>query len=201
MNAKFVFSFLATVSFSLWPYPVAHAAGNPAAGQEKFKTCARCHGATAPSGEAVPKLGGQHAEYLGYALEQYAGGERKHAGMREIAAELTAQDKKDIAAYVARFELTKFRIPDSSERTASERKLENCRSCHGAQGNNFTPHVPRLIGQDERYLRKALKDYQNGTRKNPSMVFAVKNLTDPNLGEMAAYYASQKEGLTTLGAP
>jgi cytochrome c553 len=201
MNTRFGFFFLAAASCSLAPYPSAHAAGDPAAGQEKFRACAACHGAGATSGEAVPKLGGQHAEYLGYALEQYARGERKHAGMQGIAAGLTAQDKKDIAAYVARFELTQFRIPDTSERSALERKLENCRSCHGAQGNNFTPHVPRLIGQDERYLRKALRDYQNGSRKNPSMVFAVKNLAEPELAEMAAYYASQKEGLTPLGAP
>lgn len=198
MNAKIVFSFLTALSLTLSPHRMAHAAGDPAAGQEKFKACAQCHGATAPSGEAVPKLGGQHAEYLGFALEQYLSGERTHAGMKNIAAALTAQDKKDIAAYIARFELTKFQIPRSSDRTALEKKLENCRSCHGERGNNFTPHIPRLIGQDERYLLKSLKDYQNGTRKNPSMAYVVRNLTDPELAEMAAYYASQKEGLTPL---
>lgn len=198
MNAKIVFSFLAALCVALLPYRLVHAAGDPAAGQEKFKACARCHGATAPSGEAVPKLGGQHAEYTGYTLEQYVNGERGHAGMKSIAAALTAQDKEDIAAYIARFELTKFQIPRSSERTAVEKKLENCRSCHGEQGNNFTPHIPRLIGQDERYLLKSLRDYQNGARKNPSMVYVVRNLTDPELAEMAAYYASQKEGLTPL---
>lgn len=198
MNAKIVFFFLAALSIALLPYRLVHAAGDPAAGQEKFKACARCHGAAAPSGEAVPKLGGQHAEYIGYALEQYVSGEREHAGMKNIAAALTAQDKKDLAAYIARFELTKFPIPGSGERTALEKKLENCRSCHGAQGNNFTPHIPRLIGQNERYLLKSLKDYQNGIRKNPSMVYVVRNLTDPELAEMAGYYASQKEGLTTI---
>jgi cytochrome c553 len=198
MNAKIVFSFLAALGIALSPSRMVHAAGDPAAGQEKFKACARCHGASAPSGETVPKLGGQHAEYLGFALEQYVSGERMHAGMKSIAVALTAQDKKDIAAYIGRFELTKVPIPGSGERTAIEKKLENCRSCHGERGNNFTPHIPRLIGQDERYLLKSLKDYQNGTRKNPSMVYVVRNLTDPELAEMAAYYASQKEGLTTL---
>ena len=198
MNARIVFSLLAALSVALSPYHAVHAAGDPAAGQEKFKACARCHGTTAPSGEAVPKLGGQHAEYLGFALEEYLSGERMHAGMKSIAAALSAQDKKDIAAYIARFELTKVPIPGSGERTALEKKLENCRSCHGERGTNFTPHIPRLIGQDERYLLKALKDYQNGTRKNPSMVYVVRNLTDPELAEMAAYYASQKDGLTIM---
>jgi len=198
MNAKIVFSFLAALFFALLPVRLVQAAGESAAGQEKFKGCARCHGVTAPSGEAVPKLGGQHAEYLGFALEQYVNGERKHEGMKNIAAALSAQDKQDIAAYLSRFELTKPSIPGSGERTALEKKLENCRPCHGEQGNNFTPHIPRLIGQDERYLLKALRDYQNGARKNFRMAYMVRNLTDAELAEMAAYYANQKAGLTPL---
>ena len=198
MNAKIVFSLLATVCVSLLPVRLVQAAGDPAAGQDKFKACAMCHGTTPPSGEAVPKLGGQHAEYLGFALEQYVSGEREHAGMKSIATALTAQDKQDIAAFLSRFELTKPSIPGSGERTALEKKLENCRPCHGEQGNNFTPHIPRLIGQDEHYLLKALRDYRDGTRKNSRMAYMVKNLTDAELAEMAAYYASQKAGLTPL---
>lgn len=200
MNAKILFSFLMVLSLAVSPGRRVHAAGDPVPGQEKFKVCARCHGATANASpaEAVPKLGGQHAEYIVSALEQYASDERKHPGMKTIALALTAKDREDIAAYIAQFELKKFPIPSFGEPSTLERKLENCRSCHGEQGNNFTPEVPRLIGQDQRYLLQSLKNYQNGTRKNQSMAYVVRNLTDPELAEMSTYYASQNAGLTTL---
>lgn len=193
-------SFLIVLSVALGLHRSGIAAGDPAAGQQKFKACAECHGPvpTTPLQEAVPKLRGQHAEYVVSALEDYAGGARTHAAMSKIAAALTLQDKEDIAAYIARFELTKFPIPSGDQPTPLERKLEVCRSCHGERGNNFTPDTPRLIGQDERYLRKALIEYRNGTRKNLSMAYVLRNLSDQDVAEMAAYYAGQQEGLTAL---
>jgi len=200
MKPRILFSFLMVLNFAVSPNHAAYAAGNPGTGQQRLKDCARCHGpsATAASQEPIPKLGGQHAEYFLSALEGYVSGDRTHAGMKGIAAALTNQDKEDIAAYLARFELTKFSIPSLGESTPLEGKLEVCRSCHGERGKNFTPDTPQLIGQDERYLFKSLKSYQNGDRKNASMVYVVRNLTERDLAEMASYYASQKEGLTPI---
>lgn len=198
MNARILFFFFMALNAALSPHRAVLAAGDPAAGQEKIKACAVCHGKEATlSEEATPKLGGQHPEYIISVLDDYAIGQRKHAGMRTIAAALSKQDREDIGAYLGRFELTEVPIP-SGERTAVETKLENCRSCHGDRGQNFRPEIPRLIGQDERYLLKSLKDYQNGMRSNPTMVHVMRNLTDRELAEMAAYYASQKGGLTVL---
>jgi len=47
----------------------------------------------------VPKLGGQKAAYIVAALKAYKKGERDHATMRAIAADLSDQDMEDIAAY------------------------------------------------------------------------------------------------------
>ncbi len=81
----------------------AVAAGNPAAGEQKAATCAACHGANGISASpAFPTLAGQHASYLEVALEQYQDGTRKNAIMMGQAANLSAQDIKDLAAYFAR---------------------------------------------------------------------------------------------------
>jgi len=49
----------------------------------------------------VPKLGGQHADYIVAALKAYKTGERSHPSMKGIAASLSDQDMEDLAAYYA----------------------------------------------------------------------------------------------------
>jgi cytochrome c553 len=84
----------------------AHAAGDPKAGQLKTSMCAGCHGIPGwrtayPTVYSVPKLGGQHADYIVAALKAYKTGERTHPSMKGIAASLTDQDMEDLAAYYA----------------------------------------------------------------------------------------------------
>ena len=79
---------------------VSAQAANPAAGKEKSKTCAACHG---PDGNSAapdfPRLAGQHYDYLVKALSDYKSGERKNAIMAPQAANLTLRDMQDLAAY------------------------------------------------------------------------------------------------------
>jgi len=82
------------------------AAGDPKAGQLKTSMCAGCHGIPGwrtayPSVYSVPKLGGQHADYIVAALKAYKTGERDHPSMKGIAGSLSDQDMEDIAAYYA----------------------------------------------------------------------------------------------------
>lgn len=84
----------------------AQAAGDPKAGQLKTSMCAGCHGIPGwrtayPSVYSVPKLGGQHAEYIVAALKGYKTGERSHPSMKGIVASLSEQDMEDLAAYYA----------------------------------------------------------------------------------------------------
>ena len=83
-----------------------HAAGDPRAGKDKTSMCAGCHGIPGwrtayPAVYSVPKLGGQHAEYMVSALKAYKSGERSHPSMVGIAASLSEQDMEDLAAYYA----------------------------------------------------------------------------------------------------
>jgi cytochrome c553 len=80
------------------------AAGDPRAGQLKTAMCAGCHGIPGwrtayPSVYSVPKLGGQHADYIIAALKEYKSGDRTHPSMTAIARSLSEQDMVDIAAY------------------------------------------------------------------------------------------------------
>jgi cytochrome c553 len=80
-----------------------HAAGNADAGKVKAETCMGCHGIPGYTNVyptyKVPKLAGQHADYLVAALTAYKNGERKHPTMQAQAGSLSAEDIADIAAY------------------------------------------------------------------------------------------------------
>ncbi len=77
--------------------------GDPERGREKSQQCAQCHG---PDGNSpapqFPRLAGQYADYIVKALEDYKSGARKNEIMAGFAAGLSAQDRKDLAAFYAR---------------------------------------------------------------------------------------------------
>lgn len=86
------------------PAPAAAPVGNAAAGSEKNQMCGGCHGISGwrtayPEVYQVPKIGGQHPEYIIKALMAYKSGERQHPSMRAIAASLSDQDMADLAAF------------------------------------------------------------------------------------------------------
>jgi len=75
---------------------------------------------------------------------------------------------------------------------AGQRKSQTCVACHGPDGNSAAPDFPKIAGQHEDYLVKALKDYKSGARKNPIMAPMAANLSVRDIEDLAAYYASQK---------
>ncbi|MEW6132500.1 MAG: cytochrome c [Pseudomonadota bacterium] len=82
------------------------AGGDPVKGRDKNSMCAGCHGIPGwktayPATYRVPKLGGQHEDYIVAALKAYRSGERSHPSMRAIAASLSEEDMQNLAAYYA----------------------------------------------------------------------------------------------------
>lgn len=80
-------------------------AGDAAAGEKKAYTCLGCHGVlhyvnTYPTFH-VPRLGGQHKEYLISALKAYRAKTRSHVTMQANAALLSDEDIEDIAEFFA----------------------------------------------------------------------------------------------------
>ena len=68
---------------------------------------------------------------------------------------------------------------------------EVCQACHGMDGNSPVPDYPKLGGQRQDYLAKALRDYKSGARKNPIMASFAGALSAKEIDSLAAYYAAQ----------
>ena len=75
---------------------------------------------------------------------------------------------------------------------AGQGKVAGCGACHGADGNSPAPNFPKLAGQGERYLLKQLHDIKSGARPVVEMTGMLDNLSDQDMADIAAYFASQK---------
>ncbi len=75
---------------------------------------------------------------------------------------------------------------------AGKVKAQACASCHGADGNASNPQFPRLAGQYESYLLQALRQYKSGQRKNAIMSGMVASLSEQDMKDLAAWFASQQ---------
>ncbi|MFM1859104.1 MAG: hypothetical protein RL133_604 [Pseudomonadota bacterium] len=65
-----------------------------------------------------------------------------------------------------------------------------CAVCHGPQGIAPMPSAPNLAGQQELYLSEQLKAYRSGKRKHEVMGVIAKPLTDEDIENLSAWYAS-----------
>ena len=83
----------------------AYSAGDVERGTARGETCLGCHAIGSYTNVyptyRVPKLGGQHQEYIAAALKAYRSGDRSHSTMSAQASTLSDQDIEDIAAYFA----------------------------------------------------------------------------------------------------
>jgi cytochrome c553 len=76
---------------------------------------------------------------------------------------------------------------------AGKAKAGTCAGCHGAKGEgNKAAKNPALAGMKEEQLIQALKDYKSGARANAVMKGMVASLSDQDMANLAAYYASLK---------
>ena len=73
---------------------------------------------------------------------------------------------------------------------AGRKKALECQTCHGVDGVSRLPEAPNLSGQVETYLVKALNDYKSGARSNEMMSLVVPSLSDGDIADLAAWYAS-----------
>lgn len=77
---------------------------------------------------------------------------------------------------------------------------ERCQVCHGVDGNSPNAQFPHLAGQYADYLAHSLRAYQSGKRSNPIMAGQVAGLSDQDIKNVSAWYASQS-GLVTVTQP
>ncbi|MBA3582746.1 MAG: c-type cytochrome [Gammaproteobacteria bacterium] len=185
----------------------ALANGDAVAGKSKAETCLGCHAQAGyfnvyPS-YRVPKLGNQNEAYILDALKEYKSGERSHQTMRANASGWTAQDMADIAAFLTQAGRGKSSFIGTAGNVADgEKKSATCVSCHGPAGAKpILPQYPILAGQYADYLYQVLQAYKikdhYASRNHQIMNSQVVNLSDQDMHDLAAYFASQ-EGLTVV---
>lgn len=76
--------------------------------------------------------------------------------------------------------------------TAGKAKSGTCAGCHGPMGKSVNPQWPHLAGQQEAYLAKQLRDFRDGNRQDPVMSPMAAPLSDQDIEDLAAFFASLK---------
>ena len=83
----------------------------------------------------------------------------------------------------------------AGDAAAGKNKVYQCQGCHGiTDWKTAFPEVyrvPKLGGQKAEYLVAAMKAYKKGERDFATMRAMVADLSDKDMADIAAYYASQ----------
>src|SRR5687767_11811871 len=78
---------------------------------------------------------------------------------------------------------------------AGRQKASMCMGCHNIPGYKTAfpsvYHVPKIDGQHAAYIVSALKAYKSGERRHPSMRAVAASLSDQDMADLAAFYASE----------
>jgi cytochrome c553 len=82
----------------------------------------------------------------------------------------------------------------AADPAAGKEKAKVCAACHGEGGVGMSAmqDFPRLAGQYNDYIVRALKDYQSGARKNPVMAAQANLLKAADIADLAAYFSGQQ---------
>ena len=179
----------------------ARAESDLEAGKTKSATCVACHSVDGNSvNPEWPKLAGQHEGYLIQQLLYFSNGERDNAIMKGIAANLTDQDREDLAAYFASQKVAYGTAdPDLVELGEriyrggnSESGVAPCMGCHGPKGAGNPPaNYPALRGQHAKYVENQLHGFAEGNRINENsitmMQITASRMTNKEIRAVASY--------------
>lgn len=75
---------------------------------------------------------------------------------------------------------------------AGQEKSAPCAACHGVDGNSVDPTNPKIAGQHASYIARQLAMFHSGKRENPLMSPQAAILSETDMADLAAYFASQK---------
>jgi cytochrome c553 len=169
-----------------------------ARGQQIASTvCAGCHGADGNSpAPTFPVLAGQHADYIAAQLAAFKSGARPSPIMQPMAAGLSPEDMRNVAAWfdsrkpAQHFAHDKALVQRGQEiwrGGVAETNVPACAGCHGAAGHGIPSQFPRLAGQYADQSFGWLKAFATGTRPNPVMGPIASKLTEGDMKALAEY--------------
>ncbi len=176
---------------------------NPFTGiRSTLSKCTKCHGETGNSAASgMPNLTAQDPEYFASAVQSYAEGKRSHKLMSKLVGNLDPQTIKEMGTYYAVQKPVRSETAADGDAKAGSAAAEKCATCHGADGNATNANVPTIAGQDARYFVKAIQAYQKGKRDHESMIKAVAGMSEAEIDNLAAFYASQEPVRRDVRAP
>ena len=179
----------------------AAAKPDPAKGQEKAtQVCGACHTFDGTRGlPANPILQGQHAEYIVKQLTEFKSGKRSNPVMSAMAAPLTDDDIRNLAAFYGGKQ-AKPGFSKSKDTVLLGEKIYRggiaakqvpaCAGCHSPNGAGIPAQFPRVGGQHADYTTAQLNAFRAGTRTNgPMMMTIAARLSDREIAAVADYMA------------
>jgi cytochrome c553 len=197
MTRTFLMSALVLVS------PMLSSQGVRAAGkvEETAQICASCHGEKGiPIDKTIPIIWGQNEGYLYLQLRDFKKGARKNDQMGPVAASLSKDDMKALAAYFNKKKWPDLQQPSAPNEVAAtaQQTIQSigCKGCHldQFQGDGTTA---RLAGQQRDYLQKTMLAFRDHSRgNNPGMSDLMNAASPDSLKAVAEYLA----GLQILGS-
>lgn len=172
-----------------------------AKGAEKAtQVCAACHTADGSRGSpANPILQGQHTEYLVKQLAEFKAGKRANPIMSGMAAALTEEDMKNVAAFYN----SKTAKPGFAKDKAlvalgekiyrggiAAKQVPACAGCHSPTGAGIPAQYPRVAGQHADYAEAQLVAFRSGARGNSAQMAAIAaRMSDKEIKAVADYVA------------
>lgn len=203
MKSMTVFLMTALLAGSVFASDAAPAAAKPdlAKGEASFgAVCAACHGADGNSGTpAYPKLAQQHPEYLTKQLHEYKSGKRANAIMVGFASQLSDEDMRNIAYWLASKKAKPGFASDKDTLALGERiyrggiadrQVPACAGCHSPNAAGMPSQYPRMAGQHADYTNSQLLYFRDGIRKNGAqMTMVAAKMNDREIKAVSDYIA------------
>jgi cytochrome c553 len=176
----------------------ARAAADMAAGQERAKVCAGCHG---PDGVSVtpgiPSLAGQQDQFLQWQLVFFRSGRRPNPAMAPLVADLSDADVRNLGGYFSSLPYPARQVSEAPDagRVAKGRTIASQHRCASCHKDNFRGEraAAAIANQREEYLVKALTDYRSAVRPSvgvAAMTEAAGGLNDDEIAAVAYYIAT-----------
>ncbi|MGZ9257513.1 MAG: c-type cytochrome [Candidatus Binatia bacterium] len=160
---------------------------------ERLAPCLACHGETGQSLiPEVPSLGAQPVFFLSVQLLMFREKMRNLEPMTGMMQGWSDDDLRRAAAAIAKLPAPAHNPsahdPSRAEKARALIQQNRCNFCH-KQDFSGEENAPRLAGQREDFLLKALREYKNNSRRayDPSMADALHPLTDADFQDLAHY--------------
>ncbi|WP_047552400.1 c-type cytochrome [Methylotenera sp. G11] len=198
MQFRYLASLVSSLMLTVSVEALAEAPAQKTAEQTVNTVCAACHGADGNSAITLnPKLASQHPEYIEKQLTEFKSGKRANAVMSGMAAGLSEQEIKDLAAYFAAKKLNLGQATKNGAGSLGEKiyrggvaatSVPACASCHGPSGAGLPKQFPRLGGQHADYTLAQMKAFRSAERANAPMMMAIAaKMTDAEMAAVADY--------------